>query len=460
MSGAASTALAPAANLRASIREAFQLSWPITLSLLLHAGYRVNDQFWVRDLGPDAQAAMGLTSFLLILNFAFVSLISTGALARVARFCGAGQLDRLRHSYGTSVQASLIWFSLLGVAGWFAAPFLIAQSGGSGQPAALAEDYLQVIYIVLPLIGFKPLIDNVFFGFGNTLIPMMLSVLSVGLNASLNPALIYGWWGFPELGIAGAAWSTGISRGLSALLGILILRGWFGVRGSLRRRGSLRELRKLTSIGGPMAFSHAMYAICFTLILKTAVAPLGSSVQAGLAVGFNGLESLSYCGMMGPAIASASLVGRRLGAQDFHGARRGGYACLVMSIGFASLTTLAFLFAAPTLCGIYTHDAAVLAEAVLYLQIVAWSQMATAADSTFQQMLSGAGRTFHLAMLNILGYIARVPLAWWLSAGLAFGAGGIWWALNLTNILKLCAIFWLFRRLDIFSPPAAEANRT
>lgn len=444
--------LAPSAGLRASIREALQLSWPITLSLLLHAGYRVNDQFWVKDLGPDAQAAMGLTSFLLILNFAFISLLSTGTLARVAKFAGAGSWDKLRKSFCTACYSSLLWFGLIALVGWSATPWLVHQSGGSGQAAALAEEYLGTIYLVLPLIGFKPLIDSIFFGLGNTVIPMFLAGLSVALNAILNPVLIYGWWGLPAMGIEGAAWSTGISRGLSALIGIFILLRYFDLKGSLREHPTWLELKRICRIGGPVAFSHATYAICFTLILKTSVAPLGPTVQAGLAVGFNGIESLSYCGLMGPAMASASLVGRRLGAKDFVGARRGAFACLSMSVGFAAITSVVFLTAGHLLSDIYTDDLIILAEAVLYLHIVAYSQIVTAADSTLQQMMAGAGRTVHMAILNICGYISRVPLAFWMSASLGMGAAGIWWALNIANYLKLGAILILFRRLHIFSP--------
>jgi putative MATE family efflux protein len=450
--------LTPSAGVKASIKEAFQLSWPITLSLLLHAGYRVNDQYWVKDLGPDAQAAMGLTSFLLILNFAFISLLSTGTLARIAKLAGAGNWDGLRQTFCTACSFALVWFGAIAVAGWFAAPMLVRLSGGSGAPADLATDYLGTIYLVLPMIGFKPLIDGVFFGLGNTFVPMCLSVLSVVLNAILNPVMIYGWWGFPALGIEGAAWSTGISRAVSAGVGILVLLRWFDLGTSFRQSPTFQELKRICRIGGPVAFSHTAYALCFTMILKTSVAPLGASVQAGLAVGFNGIESLSYCGMMGPAMAAASLVGRRLGAHDYRGAKYGAYACMSMSVGFALCTSIIFLTAGTVLSDFYTDDATILAQAVLYLNIVAFSQVMTAADSTMQQIMAGAGRTLHMAMLNTIGFISRVPLAWWMSVSLGFGASGIWWALNIANFLKLGAIFMLFRRMRIFSPLTARTD--
>ena len=76
---------AAAAPQRAAFGEAARLAWPVTLSLLLHAGYRVNDQYWIRALGAEAQAALGVTTFMLILNFAFISVVTTGALVSSAK---------------------------------------------------------------------------------------------------------------------------------------------------------------------------------------------------------------------------------------------------------------------------------------------------------------------------------------------------------------------------------------
>ena len=438
---------------RESLREAFRLSWPITLSFLLHAGYRVNDQYWIGDLGPDAQAAMGLTTFMLILNFSFLSIITSGVLARVAFYTGSGQHEHVERTIGTACRAGILWFSLIGLIGWMTTSFWVQLAGGFGAPAVFAEEYLSTIYIVLPLIGFKPLIDCVFLGLGNTVMPMLLSFLSVALNTALTPAMVYGLWGLPAMGMEGAAWSTGISRGFCALLGLLALKKWFGLGGFLRQAFDFSELKRVVRVGLPVGFSHAAYSGCFLAIMKTSVAPLGANVQAGLAVGFTGLESVSYCGMMGPAMAASSIVGRRLGAKDYLGAKRGAMSCLGLSVGFALFTAAIFLLFGRNLASWFTDDPGVLEEAVLYLAIVAFTQAATAAYSTLQQMMTGAGRTLQMAYVSIAGNFVRIPIAWWFSAGLGFGATGIWWALNVGNILKLAAIYWLFRRMHLFSPP-------
>lgn len=437
-------------------REAVRLAWPATLSLLLHAAYRVTDQYWIRDLGPDAQAALGVTSFLHIFNFGFITLLSTGTLARIAFASGAGRPEELRAAWHASWAFGLPWFTIFGLAGWLATPLLVRACGASGEVERLAIAYVGVIYLVQPGIGMKPVVDAAFIGLGNTLVPMALAALSVGINFALTPAMIHGWGPLPAMGIAGAAWATGISRGVGAALGMAALGRWYRLPME-RRRLDRAEVRRMLAIGAPMAASAAGYAAVFIAVLKTSVAELGRDVQAGLGVGFNGVEALSYCALMGPAIAAASIVGRRLGAGDPAGARAGMRACLAMSVLIAGLTTLLFFALPRTLAGAYTTDESVLREAALYLRIVAWTQIVTAADAVLQQTMAGAGRTFRMSLLNLGFNAARIPLARALAFGCAWGAAGVWWSLNITNVAKLAAMMLLFRRLGLFARPQDAA---
>lgn len=433
-------------------QEARRLAIPATLSLLLHAAYRVNDQYWVGGLGPDAQAALGVTSFLHILNFGFATLLATGTLARVARASGAGDEEGVRRAWHATWRIGLPWFALIAVVGWALTPLWVRACGAEGEVARLAAAYVGVIYLVQPAICFKPVIDSVFIGLGNTTIPLVLAVLAIVLNFALSPLLIYGAGNWEGMGIAGAAWATGISRAAAVALGAGFLSRWFGLPLE-RRRVDWAEVRRMAAIGAPLAISVTGYALVFILVLKTSVQGLGRDVQAGLGVGFNGVESLSYCALMGPAMAAASIVGRRLGAGDRAGARAGMRACLLMSVGIAAVTSLLFLLLPGPLAAVFSDEPGVRREAVIYLQIVAFSQIVTAADAVLQQSMAGAGRTFAMSLVNLAGYAARIPLAALFTVGLGWGAAGVWWALNASNYLKLGAMILLFRRLRLFGTP-------
>jgi MATE family, multidrug efflux pump len=447
---------------RSAWQEAWRLSWPATLSLLLQAGYRVNDQFWIGDLGGDAQAAMGVSTFLLIFNFALIVIFQSGVLARIAFHSGAQTLPEREALYRITLRRSMAWFMLIAAVGYFLSPYATGMLGAEGEVADLAVDYLRPLYIGLPLMALKPLTDGVFLGLGNTVTPMLLALLSVALNFVLNPLLIYGWLGFPALGIEGAAWATIASRGMAGLLGVGLIARKHGLHPHRKSAAAkmldpaktTRDFWRVVRIGLPVCLTNTAYAFAFIAVLKTSVAPLGRDVQAGLGVAFNGLEAISYCALMGPAIACSSLVGRRLGARDGPGALSAVRACLAMSLCISGVASLCFWFLPETLASAYTNEASVLREASLYLWVAAWSQTATAADSVLQQALAGAGRTFAMALTTTLGLALRVPLAYLLAHSLDWGSEGIWWAFNLSNWLKLAAIVWVFRRTRFWVIPA------
>ncbi len=427
------------------LREALRIAWPATLSLLLHSGYRVNDQYWIQDLGPSAQAALGLATFMLILNFAFVMVVHGGILSRTARAFGARNRGALLETYRAGIGFGMLWLAALAVAGWATTGFWVEALGARGETARMAGEYLERIYICLPFIALKPLTDAVFIGRGNTLTPMFLSGISVGLNFVLNPILIYGLGPIPALGVAGAAWATGISRGIGGLLGVIFLKRVYGLS-PLGKRPSFAEARRIAAIGAPMGLSIAAYSLVFIAVLKSTVSPFGRDTQAGFGVAFNGVESISYCGLMGPAVAASSMVGRRLGAGDPAGARRAAKTCVGLSLGIALLFTLAFLFAPRILAGFYSEDPRVVEQGALYLWIMGWSQWATAAHSVLEQSLVGAGRTLGMSLLTAGGNGIRIPLCWLMAHPLGWGPAGAWWAMNASNYLKLAAIFLLFRQ--------------
>ncbi|MBC8328024.1 MAG: MATE family efflux transporter [Planctomycetes bacterium] len=434
------------------LREALRLSWPATLSLLLHSGYRVNDQYWVQFLGPDAQASLGITAFMLILNFAFIQLVHAGTLARVAQHTGAGDHQGVEDALRAALKVGMVWIALVALAGWLTSGIWVRFLGASGQVEVWSKVYLERIYVCLPLIALKPISDGIFIGLGNTMVPMILSALTVALNFFLNPLLIYGAGGWDGMGIAGAAWATGFSRGLGGLLGLVLLRRLYGLRPRLRQKVPWAEVRRLFAIGAPMAMSTAAYSLAFILVLKTSVEPFGRTVQAGLGAAFNGVEAIAYCGLLGPAIAVSGMVGRHVGAKRFAAAQAAVRACVALSVGISLVFTLVFLLAPERLARVFSEDPAVQAQAVLYLMVAAWSQSATAVNSVLDQALVGAGRTGAMALISATGYALRIPLAFVLAHVLAFGPAGVWWSLNASNYLKLLAIIplyrWQMRRLS------------
>ena len=126
---------------------------------------------------------------------------------------------------------------------------------------------------------------------------------------ALTPLLVYE----AGLGVVGAALASNAARGVASALGIWQLRRDLGLRSAhLRARG---EFKRILRIGAPMALGTALFAGVYWGLLKTTVSPLGAHVNAALGIGFSALEGFTWPLFHGIALASASLVGRALGAE-------------------------------------------------------------------------------------------------------------------------------------------------
>ena len=430
----------------ARVRDVLRLAWPSVLSFVCNSAYRVNDQFWVKDLGADAHAALGGTIFLLTLNFSIYFLVVSGSLSLVARATGAGDSEARDRTVQHALVCSCILALVLSIAGTHFAPQLIHAVGLRDETARLAREYLATIYLgTLPL-ALAPVVDTVFIGMGNTLIPFLLQLASVFTNFVLNPCLIYGYGPFEEYGISGAAIATCVSRAVVAGIGLFVLGRRFGVRWFPTPRLSLKSAAEILRIGLPSSVSITAYAAVYLILLRLVITPLGRDVVAGFGIGFNAFEGISFPFYLGIAVAGSSLVGRNLGAGAIdatllaiRNVRR-----VALTLGVA--ISLLFFFAAPLMAPLFTTNESVLREATLYLRILAFSQAFVALEAASEKVLLGAGRTLPIFLISFPGNALRIPLAYWFVQLMAPGAAGIWWAINLSTLVKALAFLFIVER--------------
>ena len=438
-----------------------RLAWPAVLSYILNNSYRINDQFWIKGLGGEAQAAISGTFFVQVMLFALVFLGVGGALALVARSTGAqdpAERDSvIRHALGFGTVLGLF----LSVAVVPAVPTIVGWLGLEGETARYGEEFLEPLYHFAIVLVLFPILDAVFIGRGNTRVPMFLQCLAVVLNYVLNPILIYGAdvagvidapgavllgkvaeaFDVEGRGMRGAALATGISRVFTMVLGLAILRFGFGTRLFVFSRPRLPRLAAIMRIGAPVSFSIVVYAAAYWVIFAVILGRLGDAARAGLGVGFQVFEGVAFPCYLGVSIAASSLVGRAIGARERETALavvEGGRK--VSRILGASLAVV-FWLGAPLLAPLFTQDPAVALETIRYVQVLAFSQYFVAIETINEKVLLGAGFTKPILWIAPLGNSLRVPLGWFLALTVGWGATGLWWAINLTTMLK-AFLFW------------------
>ena len=456
---------------RRPVWAVLRLSWPAAASYLLNNTYRINDQFWVQGLGAPAQAAMGATLFVLIAQFALLYLACGGALALVAQAKGAGDRAAMDSASRHALLLALGLGGLLAAGGPFLVSGIVELLGLEPSAAAYAHSYLEGIFLVAPALSIAAVVDHLLIGRGNTLAPMLLQLLAVLVNFVLNPILIYGpeaaaavegvpiaepvgraaaalaqSLGVEGRGLEGAALATGLSRLVSGAIGLFVLWRVFRLQpfGGGRPRAQL--FGRIVSISAPVSLSIATYAGVYWALLGLVLTRLEPEVTAGLGLGFQLFEGVAFPTYLGVAMASATLVGQRVGARDPEGAREVLHAARWVARVLGGGAALAFAFGAAGLARHFTQDARVLAETVHYVHLLAFSQYFVALQIVDEKSLLGAGYTRPIVWITTSGDLLRVPLALLLALGMGYGASGVWWAINLTTCYKAALLRMVVRK--------------
>ena len=445
---------------RSPTAQVLRLAWPATLSFLLNNSYRINDQFWIKGLGADAQSAIGAMMYVAIMTFALYYFSAGGTLALVSRAVGAK--DRAlrnsisRHAILLAITIGVV-VSLLGP---MLVPTITAAMELNGGIGDHAEAYLDAFFLMAPAMVIIIATDHIFIARGYTIVPMLLQLVAVSCNYFLNPILIYGV-GSPEVmadypnvpglgaamsvatyfdiqgsGLHGAALATGLSRMIASALALLLLHFVFDT--PLNRWGKpvLSLLKRMAVIAAPVSWSIAVYAAVYWLLYAFVLSELDDAVKAGLGIGFQVFDGVSFPVFLGIGLAGSSLVGRSLGAGDrdeclvwVRTVRRTGYAAGVI---FALL----FIFAAPSVISFFTSDPAVADAARTYAFVIGLSQIFVAVECVNEKVLSGSGHTMPIAPITLIGNLMRLPIAYLMALTFGMGASGVWWAINLSTIFK------------------------
>jgi len=427
-------------GVRLTTAELLRLAIPSAVFAVLTNAFRAVDQYWIQGVGTEAQAAIGASTFVVILFYAAFVLIAAGAGPLVARAEGAGDALGVRRVLGASTGGALGVAAVVSAAGVLGADWIAWLVGLDGPTAQEFATYLRVLsWTLLPLV-FTPLVDQCFISLGNARMPMLLHAVSLALNIVLTPVLIFEL----DLGIAGAALASNLSRAVTTSVGLWLLT---------RRTGLTRQdvdlgphLRKVLRIGAPAAMGIATYTLVYWAMLKTSISPLGPEVNAALGIGFNALEGFTWPAFTGVSMAVGSLVGRSLGAGRPDQAWAAVRLALPFSTGLGVLATAVFWFGGETLTGLFTQDPSVHAHATTYTLILAWSQVFVAWEALAEGVLGGAGDTRAVFWASFPLNALRVPLAWVLAFPLGLAAPGIWWAINGTTMAKALLKGWLVRR--------------
>jgi len=423
------------------------LAWPVMVSNALQALYNLIDAFWLGKLSTEALSAPTVAWPVI---FTFMSLgigFQIAGSAIVAQYTGAGDREGADRA-GTQVFSFLFLLSALaGAVGWGAAPAILRLMGTPSEIYPLAVSYLRIVSAGFPLMFGTFAFTGLLMGVGDTRTPMYLMGTSVVANAVMDPFLIFGWGPFPELGVAGAALATVISRGVAACVGVWLLStGKVGVR--LRARWLLprwHEIARILRVGTPNAVDHMATSLGF-VVLMGLVAGFGTVVVAAYGIGQRIIHFLNVA-IWGATTALLTMVGQNLGAGQFDRAEEIAHRGIRSTVAFLCVVSVAAFLLREPLYRVFIGDSAVIAEGKRFLGIFGFSVPFFGLFAATSSVFRGAGNTVPPMVFSVARlWGLRIFSSWALGYALGLGPLGLWIGMSLSNYLGGLGLYlWLLR---------------
>jgi MATE family multidrug resistance protein len=292
---------------------------------------------------------------------------------------------------------------------------------------------------------------------------MYVAVFANLLNIVLDYLLIFGKFGFPQWGIAGAAAATVISIGVQGL----VLHALFmskPVDREYASRSSIRfDLRKtwdLVRIGFPAGMSNFTDVLNWAIFTSFIIGGLGTLELAAQTAAINFMH-FSFIPIMGFMFATQAIVGQWIGRGDIAAAKTRAYTAMKISCSYmVVMGTILAVFGGPLIELCFSKDPAIIGVGSKLLILAAIFAGFDGVGIISMGALRGAGDTTWMMVVNILGtYLFSLPVAYALAYWTEMGAVGAWIGATIYIILIAGMLFWRFkgekwRDIKIFSEEA------
>lgn len=425
------------------VRAVWTVAWPMIAVGMLKTAYFLTDSWFIGRLGDAALAAAGGVAFAWWMQLLACEIAAVGTQTLVARQEGAGRRDGIGPAVVQGLWVGLaVAVVLMATTPLSALYFDALGFGRESEEYALGAAYLSVNLLASVVFAVHVVIDAAFRGLGETRTSLALMMLTVVLNAGLDPLLIWGLGPIPAFGIAGAAWATVIARGVGAVVGIWVLT----------RRGHLllpappvREaFARIVRIGLPVSARGIAFSLVY-VALGRLITHFGPENMAALGLGHR-FEGLGFNIGMGFEVGAATLVGQYLGARNPDGALKAANAAArLCAMVVLPISVVLFVVAEP-LFRLFASQPETIAAGVTYLRIQTLVFVFMGLESVYEGAFAGTGRTVPAFWIGAVGTVARLPLAWILAFPVGLGATGIWIAIASSTFVKGIAQWQWFQR--------------
>ncbi len=428
-------------------KNAIDMAWPSAIEAVLVGLVSSIDIMMVGSLGASAIAAVGITNQPKFILLAIIFSLNVGVTAIVARRRGEKDREGANRCLRQALVICLMLSAILSVIGFTYARPLLLFAGAQADVIDNAVTYFRIIAIGNFFTSVSLTINAAQRGSGNTKISMRTNIVANIVNLTFNFLLINGHFGFPKLGVAGAAIATllgNIVAFLMSLRSITKADGFLHIKFKSDWKLDKETVKSIMSISSSSFVEQICMRVGF-LVTTMLVASLGTIAFATHQICMN-IVNLSFTFGDGLGIGASALVGQNLGAKRPDLATIYSKTIQRIALTVGAILFILFIGGRYFLVGLFTNDNSIILMGGKIMIIMAMMSPVQTVSVVIGGTLRGAGDTKFVAYSSLISIGIVRPLTTWLFCyPLGFGILGAWFSFMTDQCLRLLINSWRFK---------------
>lgn len=427
---------------------------PLSLSMLIQALYNIVDSIFVSYLGENALTAVSLAYPMYMLMISVAVGTGVGMNSLISRRLGARRYEDANKAAANGLMlmaCSALAFVLFGIFG--VRPFMEAYTK-IPEICEMGITYLSICCICCIGLFLQIFCERIMQSQGMNLYAMLMQLVGAVLNIIFDPILIFGLFGFPKMGIAGAAFATVGGQIIGMLFSFLLVLGKHSqVRISLRGfRPSGHVIKKIYQVGLPSIVMQAIGTF-MNLLMNGILIVFTETAVAVFGVYFK-VQSFAIMPVLGLSNASMSIMAYNYGARNNARLMRTWRLTLTTGIIIMLLFTTVFMLLPNQILSLFNASPDMLRIGHAALTIMPLCLPFAAASISMSMLFQAVGSGFYSMMLSLARQlIVLVPVAW-LLAIITNDVTIVWCAIPIAEVVSLliCILFMVKTYRDKIVP--------
>lgn len=428
---------------------------PMIISMMLQAVYNIVDSAFVANIEGTGEMALNALTLAFSVQMLMIAIgigTGVGVNAVLARSMGQGDVQKASKTAGNGAFLMAVIYAVFLLFGLFGTESYIASQTKNLVSVEMATDYLKICCGCSFGVLYFSLYEKVLQATGKSVYSTVAQITGAVINIILDPILIYGWLGCPELGVKGAAYATIIGQIASALVGLLLhLKANKEIKNGLAyMKPSGNIIKGIYSIGFAAIIAQALMSV-MTYLLNVIFVRVGENVVTAYGLYYK-IQQFILFAAFGLRDAITPIVSFNYGMRSKERVKDGVkygliYTLVMMVIGFVGLEVFAEPFA-----GIFGLSGETKNLCISAMRVISISFIFAGSNIAFQGIFQALDSGLESLIISVCRqFLFVIPVAYVLAQMVMMGMGGtwlVWTSFVISEILSVLVSVVFMRKVN------------